>query len=745
MQLSALLGLTACLAGPLLAQSNTVPGLDGRLTVVDNLTYYGRRGAAYPGGEVGMAMLNTMCNPGTVNIPWHAAMQPDHPKFGFLIVRESGGRLEQISDWSYVKHAFVSTNSSGPCGTCIQPSVGGAEMGVHCSDTYGESNNSDRFYLGPPSEIDPWLGTWNPVGSYFDRGDPAVGLAQQTDGVRSLTGSQVNAFDAVKNRVTVKEADLGVAGANYFYGIQLIHQGEAAANRHDNLASRGFTPVHSGSSWSFNNNSVGQAYGSILQRWSGATLDSGGNGNDDGSFYVAVVVTGPVNGMFHYEYAVHNFDNNRGGASFLVPVDAAATVANLGFRDIDSDPLDDWTASRVGTQISWQAPANNPQNWNSIYNFWFDCSVAPSAGQVLIDEARLGPGQLTVAVNSRVPSGIPTASVTSIGTGCGACTASFYEWFGNASSFDLANHSMALTLSGTNYRAGTSTATYVAPTGSNLNLTDDSETTVSLPFPLPYPGGSTSSLHVCSNGFVSPAGSNGSSYIPDVSAFLGGQPCWAAAWHDLEPSGNANVYVDASAAMVRITWLNVPAYGQPGSSNTFQYQFLPNGTVHLLWRGMSGTGNSFLVGYTPGGNANDPGSRDLSTTLPAGFGTCPTDSLGLSLTASNRPVLGTSINLVTDGVPPGTTFGALLLAFVQASPPQDLGVIGMTGCFNYTVNPMLFDLFAAPSGSHPTALTVPNDNSLIGLPIVAQSATFGTTLTPFGAISSNGLALLLGL
>ena len=206
MQLSALLGLTACLAGPLLAQSNTVPGLDGRLTVVDNLTYYGRRGAAYPGGEVGMAMLNTMCNPGTVNIPWHAAMQPDHPKFGFLVVRESGGRLEQISDWSYVKHAFVSTNSSGPCGTCIQPSVGGAEMGVHCSDTYGEGNNSDRFYLGPPSEIDPWLGTWNPVGSYFDRGDPAVGLAQQTDGVRSLTGSQVNAFDAVKNRVTVKEA-----------------------------------------------------------------------------------------------------------------------------------------------------------------------------------------------------------------------------------------------------------------------------------------------------------------------------------------------------------------------------------------------------------------------------------------------------------------------------------------------------------------------------------------------------------
>ena len=74
MKRNALFSLMA-LACSLAAQSNVVPGLDGRLTHVDDLTYYGRRGAAHPNGQAGMAMLNTMCNPGSVNIPWQAAMQ----------------------------------------------------------------------------------------------------------------------------------------------------------------------------------------------------------------------------------------------------------------------------------------------------------------------------------------------------------------------------------------------------------------------------------------------------------------------------------------------------------------------------------------------------------------------------------------------------------------------------------------------------------------------------------------------
>ena len=45
----------ATLLSGLAAQSNTVPGLDGRLEILDNITAWGRRGPAYPGGEVNVS------------------------------------------------------------------------------------------------------------------------------------------------------------------------------------------------------------------------------------------------------------------------------------------------------------------------------------------------------------------------------------------------------------------------------------------------------------------------------------------------------------------------------------------------------------------------------------------------------------------------------------------------------------------------------------------------------------------
>src|SRR5262249_36371820 len=70
MQVRVLLPVAIAIAGALAAQSNTVPGLDGRLTNNDGPTLLGRRGAAFPNGEVGMSYSYTMCNAGTVPIPW---------------------------------------------------------------------------------------------------------------------------------------------------------------------------------------------------------------------------------------------------------------------------------------------------------------------------------------------------------------------------------------------------------------------------------------------------------------------------------------------------------------------------------------------------------------------------------------------------------------------------------------------------------------------------------------------------
>ena len=742
MQHFAVLPLSLAIAGALAAQSNTIPGMDGRLTSNDGPSYFGRRGAAYPGGEIGMSYSYTMCNAGTVSLPWTAPMNPGHPMFAFMVVRDSNGRMEQITNsaTTYVKHAFGAANGASTCGTCQSTGTG---LRVGCSDSYGAGTNASQFYLGPASEIDPWTGIWNPVGSYFDRGDPDVGPPANNDGARSLSSGQTSAFDPVKNRVTLREQDLLVPG-RLFYCMHIVVTGEAGDLVFDNLAHRQMSASWDGTNWSFANTGVPFTQGSVLNEWAGATVASARNGADDGWFFVAVKVTANGNGTWHYEYAVQNLDNARGGASLHVPVLQTASVTNVGFRDVDTDALNEWTSSRTASQLVFAAAATNPLNWNTIFNFWFDCDVAPSNGQVQIDEARVGAGNLTIAVNSKVPSGIPTANAVSVGTGCGACSSSFYEYFGGAAGFDLANNGMALTWNNGSYLVGTSTATWVAPVGTNLNLTDDSETSVSLPFSLPYPGGSTATLQVCSNGFVSPGFGNGTSYTPDVAAFLGGaRPRWAACWHDLLPSGASNVYVDSSAAVVRVTWLNVANYGS-GGANTFQYQFLPNGNVHILWQAMTAAGNAYLVGYTPGGGAIDPGARDLSAALPVGFTQCGVDRRGLALAADSMPVLGTTVHLTTTNVPPGSPFGATLVSFTEAVPATNLAPIGMPGCEGHVIGGSTW-LVSSPGLTFALALGIPNVSSFIGTNVIAQAFTLSPPITPLGAISSNGVELLLGL
>ncbi len=427
----------AAVCGDLFAQSNERgAAYDGALANISSATYYGRRGLAYPGGEIGIAFQNQLCNPGTVPVEWRSpgggigsVIQADHPKFGFLVAREVSNRFIQISDWSYCKHAFLSLNSGSvsPClGGCVIPPANGAQLGVKCSDIYSAGNNASRTYLGPPEEINPWLGSWPNVGNYFDIGHPAqAGYPLAADGLRSLS---TTGFDAVRNRVTIREADIagGVATGLYFQ-IHVLHEGERVENRGNNVMSRPFTLSWNGTTWAPTTTGLA-SYGTIMNRWPGATITYGSNGStgggvlsdSDGRFAVAVKVTGPVNGLWHYEYCVHNIDNHRGGATFSLPVCPTGTVTNIGFRDIDTNTLNDWTSSFAGGQLTWTAPVTNPHNWNQLLNFWFDSSVAPVAGNATIDQARVGPGALTVTVPTTVPGLQPAVY---LGAGCGTPSA----------------------------------------------------------------------------------------------------------------------------------------------------------------------------------------------------------------------------------------------------------------------------------------------------------------------------------
>jgi hypothetical protein len=405
---------TSFLAAVLAGQSNVTPGLDVHLGAVAEATVFGRAGPPFPAGAIGFSVGCSMCNVGSAPLPSFGAMQEAHPVVAFLLARLANGRIEQISDRSFCKHVAVAFNNPDPgCGSCTGPAVAN-QLRPGCSDTYGAGSDGDRFWLGPAGEIDPWLGGWHHVGSYFDRGDPDVGAPADQDGQRSLLDT--SGFDEVKNRVVVRESDLLTPGASFCCQVQLVVAGEAVQLRGDDAMTRGVAFAWDGAQWTATETAPAQT-GCALLSWPGATVAYGGNGQDDGRFAVGALVTGPFAGRWHYEYAVQNLDNGRGAAAFRVPVCPSARITGLGFRDLDADPLDEWAAGAAAGEIAWLAPAGNALEWNTIFNFAFDSDTAPVAGTVLLDEARPGPGLLQVAVAAPVPGFVPAQD---LGPGCGA-------------------------------------------------------------------------------------------------------------------------------------------------------------------------------------------------------------------------------------------------------------------------------------------------------------------------------------
>lgn len=440
--ISGLLGV-AVLAGSASAQRNAIIGRDIQLQDTWSLRGY-VRGGAYPNGAQAFGAWTTCCNPGTNAIPFQAAMSPNHGYIHFLVARESEGRLVQVSNWSYVKHTFGSSNDPSPCGNCGGPGNFN-QVEVGCSDTYASSQAVDHYHLGPPSEIDPWLGTWNPSCSLFDAGDPPVAPGQLCDSVRSLTSSQSAALNAtLHNQMRVQDADLNVPGATFWYQSGYLIPAEAEALRDNNIGSRGFVPTWTGMSWNIADTGSFQQ-GTVLQRWTGATVSSGSNTNNDGRFYVAVKVTGPVEGKWRYEYAVHNRDNKRGLGALRIPICPSATASGFGFHDIDQDPLNQWIGSQQNGEVVFTG-TGNPLRWNSIFNFWFDCDAAPVTGSTLsLMQHDLGAGTASVMVTSTAPGALYNAN---LGAGCGSPNAPFLYAQGAPNRATLGNTTFQLRSTG---------------------------------------------------------------------------------------------------------------------------------------------------------------------------------------------------------------------------------------------------------------------------------------------------------
>lgn len=330
------------------------------------------------------------------------------------------------------------------------------------------------------------------------------------------------------------------------------------------------------------------------------------------------------------------------------------------------------------------------------------------------------------------------ATAVPFGQGCHQGARSFYELF-PPGTFDLAGQRLVLAPNaqgGYDVARTQGPAVAVPPGATNLGLSRQGAAFVALPAPLPFPGGTTSTLLVMADGRVlltdeglvgtPPAG-------PALPALFSGAASVAAAWMDLDPTGADNVYVHADPATgaTSIVWWNVPTFGAPSERCTFAVVVHPGGAIELHCGTVANPSAPCLVGFGAGQAARDPGQRDLS----ANNFVTQSDDPGLGLQSTGRPVLGTTTTLRIVDLAAGAP-AAMLLGW-QPLPGVDLAPFGAPGCGLF-VDPGAGACFPL-GGGRTLGCALPGDTDLLGLGFCAQAFGFGGTL-----LASNALLLSVG-
>ncbi|HJQ99917.1 MAG TPA: hypothetical protein VJ826_16505 [Candidatus Polarisedimenticolaceae bacterium] len=357
--------------------------------IVGDITAPVRYGST--GGITAYAIGTTSCNLGTCWIKWEGGTSR-HPAIGQNIFRLEDGRFEQIGQ-GWLKHGIAAL-AENVCGTCNNPGTL-SRLGVNCSDPYDGTTNGLQTRLGPKGNVNPNTGDflW-----------PDDRLTQ--------TG------DALYKRLQVHNVDLDPAlnsGALYFVEAQYVTKDDANAHNQMNNASYRRVMVGPAPNFLLNPVETTQRTKAAIEAWRAndpavmqTTVEDA-----DGTFYIAAKATSLGGGLYHYEYAVHNFTNNRGARTFTVPIPPGATITNVGFHDVDyhsGDPFsgDDWSPTVTSTSVRWATQTYavnltaNALRWGTLYNFRFDADEPPGVGTVTLGLFKPG-GTATVTGTTVVP------------------------------------------------------------------------------------------------------------------------------------------------------------------------------------------------------------------------------------------------------------------------------------------------------------------------------------------------------
>jgi hypothetical protein len=380
---------TACCAAALAAVLATVgaSGQAGAATGPDvtvfAFTDVGNYGSS--GGFVGYSIGTRSCNRGDVPLNWcdqasgcaPGAGIADHPAIAQNLYRLKNGRFDQVG-LSWLKHGFTSTNSStagcaGASGqSCSQPPAGGNQLGVGCTDPYVSSLNGTRP-LGKRSEVNG------------------------TTGAFPFPYTQVGASTVYDQRVKVAVSDVDPAsnsGALYFAEGQYVSKDDAAAGNSLNNAS--YRRVTLGTAPNYSLSLTGTFFEKqpAIFAWKAADpLVTMAAVDVPGAivqrFNVARKVTDLGGGQWHYEYAIHNMNSDRGARAFTVELPNAAVFTNAGFKSPayhsgETYSSAAWTVSTTAHSITWSTSAfaddanANALRFATVYNFWFDADQQPT-------------------------------------------------------------------------------------------------------------------------------------------------------------------------------------------------------------------------------------------------------------------------------------------------------------------------------------------------------------------------------
>jgi hypothetical protein len=392
-----------------------------------------------------------------------------------------------------------------------------------------------------------------------------------------------------------------------------------------------------------------------------------------------------------------------------------------------------------------------PLTFRDEYATW----VAGGVQDVAFASGVQQPAVANVAVH--YTPGLHAAFTAAYGSGCYDRPRSFYEQFTvPPAAFDLGDSTIRLAYGGAIYTVTRTTVPPVLftplgpPLGNALGAPmgdDDISGPLVLPFPFAYPTGTTVLIQVGSNGcvFLEPPVTGGTApFSGSARDLLDDSARLAPFWGDLDPAsgtGAGDVYfdIDPSGQTVYVTWLGLQERGTPAVASTVQLALHANGDVEFRYRACAIAAAPVLVGWSPGGGAPDPRSRDLSA---GGFVSGDGAEAPLFGTAA-RPVLGTVAGLVTSRIRSGTAAGVVFVGLVPLSPGIPLGGIRMPGCTLW-LSPLVSEAFVPNATSGAVFLPLPNDPALDTGVLVAQSAVLTPGLNPLGVLVTHGLCIRLG-